>query len=632
MLLVLFLVTYFIITDSSRVERVGVDQRTTFVESEISDVSGEYIHPAVVVELLNTTDESNHNQGESYGEVEIEASHDYTTEVNNHKSIYTVEPQKLVFLPSRHLRPPKMDVPVRAKRRRDRPPKRRNQLPKPFNHYLPEPHPAPFKRLPTRRIYSDPGLIGFNPFIPGMQEGFRPVLGSYRRPKGTVPSYYQSLSSNHHPSYLSPHEVEPSLYGQGYPSTTVSYVPDPFHKFKPAVPADVNLLVVDQPSREQHLKMYNEQYLKNAHTLYQQVVKASRQKMGELSEGGNAAQKHRPFKLMLDVYPMSQNDDQAQMRRPTQKYSRFSPHAAKYNALNSINHDKNYDSSYFNRMRFAQIQSKNPYTPYYDHPYNWKINNEGKYVNDQLEAASETQVTTVAGDHPSQLVVHLNLFPKKKKKGAKKPRRPLDQTHDYDDEDEDTSEYLRRSSVESDEIYIDDGEELTMTDKKYSGRPLRSTKVKKNKTKIITKSDKNSSNDSEEDSNPIAINFNFSSDATKAEKNCSHTIKKQKFTPMMDGNDNDVPILLPQPTKHVPKAHHIDFPYRFVSMPPAHIKQRPIRPTRFQNRILKLETFDNLESTEETSTITDTTPPDVNTIETITKEIFTMEPRDIEVL
>lgn len=583
-LLVLFLITYFIITDLSKVERVGIDPKSTLIESEN--------YPALVVELLNVTHESNSNQNESSFEVEVELSNITTDNPNNHRKFYTVEPQKLVFLPSRHLKPPKLDVPVRSKRRGESSQKRRNQVPKPFNHYMSEPRPAPFKHVPTRRIYRDPNVVGFKPIIPGMQEGFRPIVGSYRRPKGTVPSYYQSLATNPHVSY-----VTPVMYG--HPSTTKAYLPDPFYKYKPPAPSDVNMLVVDQPSREQHLKMYNEQYLKNAQTLYQEVVKASRQKMNELSlgegEGSVTGQKKRPFQLMLDVYPMSEHEDQT--RRPTQKYIRFSPHAAKYNALNSINQEKKYDSSYLNRMRFAQMQSS---------PYSWNFNHEGKYVNDQMETAGSetTQVTTAPGDHPSQLVVHLNLFPKKKKKkGRKRVKRPLD----YDESDEDVSEYFRRSSVESDEIYIDD-KDLVMTDKKYIGRPLRSTKVPNKKDKDI-----------EEDSKSIAINFNFPPETTK---NCTRTIQTQKFIPMMDGNDNDVLY----PTRSVPKAH--DFPYRFASMPPAHVpQQRPMRSKkfseRFHQRILKLDEAEFTETTTEmnSGTETNTTEP----LEITTNGAYTLD-------
>lgn len=559
LLLTLFLVTYLVVVNLSQNDPFEIGEEKSMMDVNIFDTDFEIEAPAVVEEVSNEKDFEQNSMVDERNSTELD--------ISGNLSI-AVEPQKLVFLPSRNLQPPRRDVKLKASRKTDKP-IRRFQPPRQFSHLMPSVvHPYPFKRVSTTKATSIRDQEGFNSYFSGMQEGFRPVLGLYRKPKGTFSNMMLA------PSASTVH------------IDTAPFVSNSFKNFKPPEASDINLLVMDQPNKDLHLKLYNEQYMKNAHTLYQQIVSASRQKLLNLKRNGHS--KHRPFKLMLDVYPMPEDENPGATNYPYRNFPknissniRYNPYAAKLNAFNSINQEKIYSGSEFNKIRFAQTQGRNPYGPYYENSHMWRVGGNGKYINDNLQAAETVTSAVKNSNAPSQLVVHLNLYPKKKGvRGIKRPSSMVEEFNE-DDDDDNTSDYFRRSSIEP----------TVMQSKKYTGASrYKKTKIEENNT---------------ETSSPISINFNFPSpsETSLGKDDCldkENENNKRKIQ-MMDANDNEV-----RPAKIR------EFPYRFVSTPHTYLKPRkPIRPYEFAKRILHTSNpvteKDNFQTTMLTLTETSTT-------------------------
>lgn len=169
-----------------------------------------------------------------------------------------------------------------------------------------------------------------------------------------------------------------------------------------ASPFDINQIVFDR----------QEGHLESAQKIYRKIVGASRHSLND-----------EPFQLMLDVYPLQSST--ATKSSPT--VNRFSPYAAKYNALNSLHHEKAY-TTFFETMKFPQIQPRNPLSPL----------NEPKY---------REKILRNPDNMPSQLIVHLNLYPKKKKK-----------KHLHNGIFEKSNEYFKRS--DEDLINYDENQEF----------------------------------------------------------------------------------------------------------------------------------------------------------------------------
>lgn len=242
--------------------------------------------------------------------------------------------EKLVFLPSRELKPPKLPLQKRSD--------------------LLLPHPFELKKRPHMPKVRQTSILADLPQINGPVT----LVGAFRRPKVKQRTSTAGVSKF-----------------------------DPFYKFMPSSPQDVNQMVLEQDDEE----------LKKAKQMYQQIVTASRHKF-----------KDHPFQLMLDVFPMH-NQASPSSKKPNVA-NRFSPYAAKYNAMNSVHQEKAY-TTYFNKMAFPQIQPRNPY------------------------AKNDPELRDkVLGNGASQLIVHLNLYPKKKKKRRYPSKSP-----------EEYNEYFRRS-------------------------------------------------------------------------------------------------------------------------------------------------------------------------------------------
>ena len=167
--------------------------------------------------------------------------------------------------------------------------------------------------------------------------------------------------------------------------------------------------------------------------MYQQVIQASkRYKQQQLEKMEN-----QRLSLMLDIFPMKDKKNNG-FRGSGVNYKPFIP-SAPIPSQNGFNPHQFYgtDNSYFNTMNFPQIQQqKFPLSSnFYNNMYFKNIDPYNKY-----QAEESNKDSKKSFGKPSQLVVHLNLYPKNKKKTKGRV------LQDYD--------IYKRASVEGEE-YVD---------------------------------------------------------------------------------------------------------------------------------------------------------------------------------
>lgn len=231
---------------------------------------------------------------------------------------------------------------------------------------------------------------------------------------------------------------------------------DPFLKFKPSSPHDVNLLAA---SNMMKLKSYTHHkprpltkpsigkygangdfYDRNSdpNVIYNQIISANRNARHEKPMQINT----KPFSLMLDVYPMPEDGERQQNLHLSS--TRMTPYGSSLNhrrppaayPVNShaINNNLQYnkDSTMYNPFMYPQLQ---PY-PYNRSPYALNPTAKEGYIRNYalqrlntqvygslpapsppLSASSSSIHRTIApsDEMPSQITVHLNLYPDRKK-------------------------------------------------------------------------------------------------------------------------------------------------------------------------------------------------------------------------
>lgn len=226
---------------------------------------------------------------------------------------------------------------------------------------------------------------------------------------------------------------------------------DPFSKYKPKSPDDVNslaaahqqqsskfspnLYAVHKPRPLTTATTYNPYMNDHAdpqdpHFIYHQVIAASNLNRDIAPKANSRFQKttikrQKPFSLMLDVYPMS--DDE---QKPTSIISatRNSLYKRPYYPvnMNAINH--NLQHVYYNQMKFPQLQQYRP-------PYGGAATNQNdayfrKYIVNRMgppqfypttlaRQSTFSPIDLVNTNAPSQITVHLNLYPNRKKSQAR---------------------------------------------------------------------------------------------------------------------------------------------------------------------------------------------------------------------
>lgn len=216
-------------------------------------------------------------------------------------------------------------------------------------------------------------------------------------------------------------------------------VSDPFYPYKPASLSDINLMASKQfrfapfvhHTKVKPVKVTAQ--LSEAEAVYNQILAASanRQKQ-QLDISRKEQTDHKPFSLMLDVYPVHDNEAPTSTKQPLPiPFKRPLPPPMD---VNSLNNNLQYDQSYYNLIKFPQLQ---PYRtpnmhPYYDDMYfrrymtlrqnPWWYRAQAHLTPQQQQQSSERheqQSTQSVENQPSQITVHLNLFPSRKSKAPK---------------------------------------------------------------------------------------------------------------------------------------------------------------------------------------------------------------------
>ena len=367
--------------------------------------------------------------------------------------------EKLVFLPSRTLKPPRLtkrfkkpepltSVPNNHKSSPQKQLMRRiavNDQPRPFNFQMNGPMPSSFKKpQSTSRSYQpinniQDALNHYQPqpdLYPTPNVQRRPMnakiqfAGKYRHPRknGDLTRFFDPRDPKKNLAAVTPTtQIQPQPHYHGF---NQNFIPDPFHNFKPHSPNDINQLATNnnpqfmgRPSTSPYFRRgsmkkqkdknafkvasipnYNMKH-KEIDTIYHQVVQTNNQRNVDRNEGP----KNKPFSLMLDIYPMHGEQDVEQsvvIRRPVKKPTMSVPNMANFSPQMYYN-----DNSYFNTMNFPQLQQPLKYplgNSYYRNP---------SQRPQQLDGDASNDVSKI--NKPSQLVVHLNLFPKNKGRNGK---------------------------------------------------------------------------------------------------------------------------------------------------------------------------------------------------------------------
>lgn len=210
---------------------------------------------------------------------------------------------------------------------------------------------------------------------------------------------------------------------------------DKFYPYKPQSMADINLMAMNEfrfapksplIDSEQYYRKETNKQTHLVSDIYQQIIRSNnmRDEADRFVSRNGQSKMQKPFSLMLDVYPIhdeeSPNFPPTTTRRPDhrpilRKPMAFDNVSAQHvqNTLNS--YPLHYEQQYFRNMKFPQInpyinQVKN-YHQENDNLYNSQFSN---YNYNRLGAASRFPKSPVSENRPSQITVHLNLFPKSK--------------------------------------------------------------------------------------------------------------------------------------------------------------------------------------------------------------------------
>lgn len=227
-------------------------------------------------------------------------------------------------------------------------------------------------------------------------------------------------------------------------------VRDPFSKFKPSKPSDVNLLIGNMMKHKHYthhkprplttpttLNNYYEDFYgsQDPNIIYNQIIAANNKNRDASIRNGRyekPTKSNKPFSLMLDVYPMSEetifDGSQAPISTRIAPYTPHIPFRRPFYAVNSqaINHNLHYtkENSFYNQLKFPQIQqyqySRTPHVMgrkqndgYYPNFITQRMNSN--VFRPILKPSPPLPIDLATEEGPSQITVHLNLYPDRKK-------------------------------------------------------------------------------------------------------------------------------------------------------------------------------------------------------------------------
>lgn len=337
--------------------------------------------------------------------------------------------QKLIFFPSRTLKPPKMHDKQKTvnsphNQANHRMSSKPVSLPRPFNHEIStnsQPNgfrkPKSTARSFQTSVNSIQDVIQQNrpqlmsPFLYGVAESStRPLqlAGTYRHPRKNG-ELLQLL--NMHEAPPSPNEME--------------MISDPFRNFKPNSPLEINQMAINGmryvntvPTQAPYFRRkfrqqvasipnYNLQSA-DVTNIYQNVLSTGRR----FKVDRNEENRHKPLSMMLDVFPMNgevQETHQLQINPMHLGQGPMHPmrmtQAQQPARVTGVRPFQGFyqDPNVFNSMHFPQLSQRQPYYM--------------RYAQAQTDASN---LRFQGMSKPSQLIVHLNLFPKGSKSAFKR--------------------------------------------------------------------------------------------------------------------------------------------------------------------------------------------------------------------
>lgn len=211
-------------------------------------------------------------------------------------------------------------------------------------------------------------------------------------------------------------------------------VRDPFYQYKPQTMSDINLMATNQfrfAPYQVHITNTGKQH-QNMVDLYQQLIRVNNNRDQETNRKNarahTATKKQKPFSLMLDVYPMpadEENDHTSTTKRPATTFRKpYVMHPGLFmnptkNVIGAINNlPLHMEQQYFQNMNFPQLKphryppdAQNQYANMYFKKHYTNRDNLGPFYPFAQRGATKKPPTE---NKPSQITVHLNLFPKNK--------------------------------------------------------------------------------------------------------------------------------------------------------------------------------------------------------------------------
>lgn len=298
----------------------------------------------------------------------------------------TPESQKLILYPSRTLKPPRTQK-MKAIHYNSLPPNhkissRRILAPRVYQNHAPHvflqpPSGPPYyaENFSPQRIFQN---HNYSPTQ--MPSNAIQLKGTYRhaRKNGDLSQFlanhhYKTEPSNVIPNFISPYEINQmiSLNDRNKIVTTLAPQTEQNYfrrKFRQKVASIPNYNI----------------HAKDAANIYGNVLQSTSPIQRHVTERTEVAQGEKPFSVMLDVYPMQGEENDKPQHKIRPLMSRYYQ-----------------DPKYFNTMNFPQVMHRYPSYFHFQHQPQASSNSyEGIHSN---------------GMTPSQIVVHLNLFPKNHK-------------------------------------------------------------------------------------------------------------------------------------------------------------------------------------------------------------------------
>lgn len=339
--------------------------------------------------------------------------------------------ERLVFYPHRTLKPPRTNNTPRAIAYSQFPTNHRMSSrmaePRPFNHMV-----AGISRIPngfqpapksTARSFQhqtnniqdviqqnqyplqqNPFLMqGMNPMtmnrINGFESTTRPVQlsGKYRHPRknGDLSTFFNN--------------GEQAKFGYQQ-----EMQPDPFYNYKPNSPYDVNQLAMrgmtamdgGVPTQSSYFRRrYRQQmpnynhYPKESSGYYQNAMSSGKNYQVDRS----TEDQKKALSMLLDLIPMAGEESPEQQTMQQMHYPIKSPRLKPFQGYYR-------DPSFFNSIQFPQLMPR--YPSYYRYAQAQTL--------PQSQLQSSSNIRTIGKAKASQLVVHLNLFPKKQNPNLKR--------------------------------------------------------------------------------------------------------------------------------------------------------------------------------------------------------------------